>query len=65
MDLLQHFQDNLNQNFSNSLHVDNFLKVAQQAERELNAKYHDGEFSDPADFDPLEEHKTTWATVKL
>eukprot|EP00356_Strombidium_inclinatum_P008802 CAMPEP_0170479776 /NCGR_PEP_ID=MMETSP0208-20121228/881_1 /TAXON_ID=197538 /ORGANISM="Strombidium inclinatum, Strain S3" /LENGTH=31 /DNA_ID= /DNA_START= /DNA_END= /DNA_ORIENTATION= len=31
----------------------------------MNGKYHDGEFSDPAGFDPEEEHKVTWATVKL
>ena len=65
MDNLQHFQDNLNQNFAQSTHVDNFLRVAHTVEDAFNAKYHDGEFSDPANFDPQEEHKVTWATVKM
>ena len=65
MDLIQHFEDNLNENFSNGQLVTNFIKVCKDAQTALNAKYHDGEFSDPAGFDPQEEHKTTWATVKL
>eukprot|EP00355_Strombidium_rassoulzadegani_P005361 CAMPEP_0168627186 /NCGR_PEP_ID=MMETSP0449_2-20121227/11081_1 /TAXON_ID=1082188 /ORGANISM="Strombidium rassoulzadegani, Strain ras09" /LENGTH=172 /DNA_ID=CAMNT_0008669331 /DNA_START=1 /DNA_END=519 /DNA_ORIENTATION=- len=65
MDLLQHFEDNLNQNFTNLQHLANFIRVGKQAESTLNEKYHDGEFSDPAGFDPQDEHKTTWATVKL
>lgn len=31
----------------------------------MNTKYHDGEFSDPALYDPYVEHKVTWATVDL
>mmetsp|Transcript_8129 Transcript_8129/g.12502 ORF Transcript_8129/g.12502 Transcript_8129/m.12502 type:complete len:125 (+) Transcript_8129:34-408(+) len=31
MDLIQHFQDNLNQNFSNQQHVTNFIRVAKAA----------------------------------
>ena len=31
MDLLQHFEDNLNENFTNGQHLVNFLKVAKQA----------------------------------
>ena len=65
LNMMQHFQDNLNQNFTNSLHLTNFLKVAKAAQKELNTKYHDGEFSDPAGFDPLEEHKVTWSNVKI
>ena len=65
MDLLQHFEDNLNQNFSNLQHVANFIKIGKAAETAFNAKYHDGEFSDPAGFDPEEEHKVTWASVQL
>ena len=63
MDLLQHFQDNLNENFTNRLHLDNFLRVANNARSALNEKYHNGEFSDPADFDPQEDHPVTWATA--
>ena len=52
MDLLQHFEDNLNQNFTNGQHLANFIKVAKAAQKALNEKYHDGEFADPALFDP-------------
>ena len=31
MDLIQHFQDNLNQNFTNSLALTNFLRAAKAA----------------------------------
>jgi hypothetical protein len=31
MDKVEHFQDNLNQNFSNQQHVSNFLRVAKEA----------------------------------
>lgn len=65
MDLLQHFQDNLNENFTNQLHLDNFIRVAKNAQADLNAKYHDGEFSDPAGFDPQADHPTTWANVVM
>jgi hypothetical protein len=52
MDLIQHFQDNLNENFTNQLALDNFIRVAKAAEDALNAKYHNGEFEDPATVDP-------------
>jgi hypothetical protein len=31
----------------------------------MNEKYHNGEFSDPADFDPEADHPTTWATAEV
>ena len=65
MDLLQHFEDNLNQNFSNGQAVANFIDVCKKASTELNAKYHDGEFSDPAKTDPQEDAPVTWATAKV
>ena len=65
MDMLQHFEDNLNENFTNQQHVANFLHVAHQARDALAAKYHDGEFADPAGHDPLAESKTTWYNTKL
>jgi len=65
MDLLQHFQDNLNENFTNQLHVDNFIRVATAAQAALNDKYHNGEFSDPAGFDPQADHPTTWANAVI
>merc|ERR1711970_1082374 len=48
MDMLEHFEDNLNTNISNSVNMANFMKVAQTVKRNLNAKYHNGEFKDPA-----------------
>ena len=56
-------QDNLNQNFENSLLVERFSDGGKAIEASLNEKYHDGEFTDPKLFDPEEEHKVTWATV--
>ena len=52
MDLLQHMEDNLNQNFTNAQHVANFIQIGKAAQAAFNEKYHDGEFADPADFDP-------------
>ena len=65
MDILEHFQDNLNQNFTNNLAVDNFIRVAKAAQAALNAKYSDGEFSDPVNFDPFNAPPVNWSTVKL
>ena len=65
MDLLQHFQDNLNENFTNKLHVDNFIRIANNARSAMNEKYHNGEFSDPADYDPEADHPVTWATAEV
>jgi len=39
-------------NNSNMQHLKNFLRVARTVRDGLAAKYHDGEFSDPAGFDP-------------
>jgi len=55
MDMLEHFEDNLNTNISNSINVANFIKVGKTVVANLNAKYHDGEFVDPASFDPRDE----------
>merc|ERR1712100_972639 len=54
MDVLEHFQDNLSQNFTNGQAFDNFIRVAHEAEDALNAKNgaDDGGFYDPANFDP-------------
>ena len=52
MDMLEHFQDNLNTNISNSVHMANFLRVAHTVKDNFNTKYHDGEFADPALVDP-------------
>jgi hypothetical protein len=55
MDMLEHFEDNLNTNISNSVNVANFIKVGKTVVANLNAKYHDGEFDDPANTDPRDE----------
>jgi hypothetical protein len=52
MDMLEHFEDNLNTNISNSINVANFIKVGKTVVANLSAKYADGEFTDPASIDP-------------
>lgn len=65
MDMVEHFQDNLNTNNSNEVNVANFIKQAKVVVGQFNAKYHDGEFADPALFDPRDEKKdwvwTSWS----
>jgi len=63
MDMLEHFQDNLNTNISNTVHMANFLRVAGTVRRNFNDKYHDGEFADPGATDPREaaEEPKTWS----
>ena len=65
MDLIQHFEDNLNSNFTNQQNVENFITVAKDAQTALNTKYHNGEFQDPANFDPVADHPVTWSNVVL
>ena len=65
MDKLQHFEDNLNSNFTNMQNVENFITVAKAAQTALNAKYHNGEFQDPVLFDPVADHPVTWSNVVL
>ena len=65
MNLLEHLQDNLNQNMTNQQNVDQFIIVGKAAVAAFNAKYHNGEFSDPANFDPYAKHPATWAGVKF
>jgi len=55
MDMLEHFQDNLNTNISNSTNFANFMKVANQVKNNLLTKYHDGEFADPGLYDPRDD----------
>jgi len=65
MDAIQHFEDNLNQNLQNGQAVDQFIIVGLAAQAALNTKYHNGEFSDPALFDPVDAPGTTWSTAKF
>jgi len=55
MDMLEHFQDNLNTNITNSTAFARFLQVANQVKTNLATKYHDGEFADPGLYDPRDD----------
>lgn len=55
MDEIEHWQDNLNQNLSNQVHLERFVETAKGVVSGLNAKYKDGEFDDPANYDPRSE----------
>ena len=63
--MVEHFQDNLNTNISNLKLVENFIRVGSTAVGELNAKYHDGEFADPALSDPRHPPDTTWSNADI
>merc|ERR1719198_360498 len=63
IDMIEHFQDNLNTNISNQKLVQNFIRVGKSAVAELAAKYHDGEFANPADSDPRNPAPITWANT--
>jgi len=65
MDMLEHFQDNLNTNISNSVHMANFLRVAATVRDNFLEKYHDGEFANPAAVDPriAAETPKTWSQL--
>ena len=56
MEMLQHFEDNLNLNPSNKKAQQDFLRVASTVRKNFNDKYgSDGGFQDPADIDPYDE----------
>ena len=55
MDMLEHFQDNLNMNRSNLVNVENFIRVCKTVNRNFSEKFHDGEFDSPALHDPRQE----------
>ncbi len=55
MDMLEHFQDNLNTNISNLVNVANFIRAGQAVKQNLKGRYHEGEFDCPCDHDPREE----------
>ena len=66
MDMLEHFEDNLNMNISNKRHLANFLKVAQQVRKNFKSKYGDDVFADPANEDPYDEtQKADWSNVEI
>ena len=55
MNDLEHFQDNLNTNISNTVLLNRFIGVGKAAQAVLNEKFHDGEFADPAKKDPKDD----------
>merc|ERR1711896_19098 len=61
MDMLEHFQDNLNTNMSNLKAVENFIRTGKTTVANLNEKYHDGEFDDPAKHDSRKPDEVTWS----
>ena len=52
MDMLEHFQDNLNTNITNEVNMERFLRAANTVRTNISTKYHNGEFDDPANTDP-------------
>merc|ERR1712072_731212 len=65
MDMIEHFQDNLNTNISNMKNVENFIRVGKAVITELNAKYGDAGFTDPAGTDPRNPTETTWSNANI
>ena len=67
LEMLEHFQDNLNLNIDNTQHMENFLRVAKTVRANLSEKYHDGEFDDPANHDPSDEALApkTWSSASV
>jgi len=57
MDMLEHFQDNVNTNITNEVNMERFLRAAQTVKANIAAKYHNGEFDDPANTDPKKEEE--------
>ena len=55
MDMLEHFQENLNMNRSNLVNVENFVRVCKTVNKNFTEKFHDGEFDNPALHDPRQE----------
>jgi len=55
LDMLEHFEDNMNTNISNSVNVANFMKVGKTVVTNLANKYSNGEFVDPGLYDPRSE----------
>ena len=61
MDMLEHFQDDLNMNIHNSQVLANFIRVAQTVRALLKERFTES-FEDPADTDPYVEVKPSWVT---
>lgn len=55
MNMLEHFQDNLNMNRANSQNAANFARVCKTVQDNFTTKFHDGEFDAPSTHDPRQE----------
>jgi hypothetical protein len=55
MDMMEHFQDNANLNITNNRNMENWMRVAKQVQQNINTKFHNGEFNDPALCDPKDK----------
>mgnify|MGYP007020038529 CR=1 FL=1 len=55
--MLEHFQDNLNTNVSNTVNQENFIRTGKTVVDNFLNKYHDGEYDNPANHDPRKEKK--------
>ena len=60
MNQLEQFEDNLNVNISNSKNLQAFITNAKTVKAAISEKFHDGEFKDPANFDPQAEVVKHW-----
>ena len=57
LDMLEHFQDNLNTNITNRINQQRFIDTAKKVVANLGERYHDGEWDNPANHDPRKEKK--------
>jgi len=48
METLEHFEDNLNTNITNSKLLGKFITHAKAIQSEFSEKFHNGEFKDPS-----------------
>jgi hypothetical protein len=55
MNMLEHFQDNFNQNRQNSVNAANFARVCATVQENFATKFHNGEFDAPRNHDPRQE----------
>ena len=60
LDMLEHFEDNLNLNISNKQNLANFVRVATTVRKNLKDKYEES-FKDPGEEDPYEEKEKDWS----
>ena len=55
LEMLEHFQDNLNTNITNKVNQQRFIDTAKKVVANFGERYHDGEWSNPANFDPRDK----------